>query len=179
LLALMDTQRPTKKIYLDYRVSRLFQPVLDNYYIQGIPFHWKKWCALDYREKVPYLFDKVGKALRSSSAPLQPIESKRSRAEAVVQVNTDRRTVEHIDSIRDRYRRVLRWHSPKPYEGRIHILVNEKYYSRDHTLGWGQLALNGLKIHKLPGNHDTYIREHVKVTAQELRHCLDTAASEL
>ena len=179
LLALMDTQRPTKRIYLHYRMSRLFEPVLDNYFIQRIPFHWKNWCALDYRERIPYLFDKVGKTLRSSSAPLQPMESKRSRAQAVVEVNTDRRTVEHIDWIRDRYRRVLRWHSPQPYEGRIHILVNEEYYSRDHTLGWGQLALKGLKIHKLPGNHDTYIREHVKATAQELRHCLDTAASEL
>ncbi len=181
LLALMDAQRPTKRIYLQYRMSRLFE-VLDSYFryfIQRISFHWKNWCALDYRERIPYLFDKVGKALRSSSAPLQPMESKRSRAQAVVEVNTDRRAVEHIDWIRDRYRRVLRWHNPQPYEGRIHILVNEEYYSRDRTLGWGQLALKGLKIHKLPGNHDTYIREHVKATAQELRHCLDIAASEL
>jgi hypothetical protein len=103
------------------------------------------------------------------------MESKRSRAQAVVEVNTDRRAVQHIEWIRTRYRRVLRWHNPKPYEGRIHILVNEEYYNRDRTLGWGQLALKGLKIHKLPGNHDTYIREHVKATAQELRHCLDTA----
>src|SRR5262249_46050238 len=179
LLALMDTQRPTKRIYLNYRVNRLFEPVLANDFIQRIVFHWKHLCALVYREKVPYLFDKVGKALRSNSAPLEPTESKRSRAEAVVRVNTDRRTVEHIDSIRDRYRRVLRWHSPKPYEGQIHILVNGEYYNRDRTLGWGQLAVKGLKIHQLPGNHDTYIREHVKVAAQELRHCLDTAASEL
>jgi pimeloyl-ACP methyl ester carboxylesterase len=183
LLALMDTQRPTKRIYLNYRVSRLFEAV--NYFIRRIRFfmrrirfYWKHWCALDYRERIPYLFDKVGKTLRSSSAPLQPMESKRSRAQAVVEVNTDRRTVEHIDWIRARYRRVLRWHNPKPYEGRIHVLVNEEYYNRDRTLGWGQLALKGLKIHKLPGNHDTYIRDHVKATAQELRHCLDTAASE-
>ena len=107
------------------------------------------------------------------------METKRSRAQAVVEVNTDSRAVEHIDWIRDRYRRVLRSHNPKPYEGPIHILVNEEYYTRDHTLGWGQLALKGLKIHKLPGNHDTYLREHLKATAQELRQCLDTAASEL
>ena len=186
LLALMDTQRPTKRIYLGYRVSRLFEPVsrlfepvLDNYYIQGIPFHWKKWCALDYRDRIPYIFEKVRNAFRSSPHPMRPMETKRSRAQAVVEVNTDRRAVEHIDWIRDRYRRVLRWHNPKPYEGRIHILVNEEYYGRDHTLGWGQLALKGLKIHKLPGNHDTYIREHIKATAQELRHCLATAAAEL
>jgi thioesterase domain-containing protein/uncharacterized protein Usg len=176
LLALMDTQRPTKRIYLDYRVSRLFEPVLDNYYIQGIPFHWKKWCALDYREKIPYLFEKVREA---SSRSLQLMESKRGRAQAVLEVNTDKRIVDHLDRIRDRYRRVLRWHNPKLYDGQVHVLVNEEYYTRDRTLGWGKLALKGLEIHKLPGNHDTYIREHVKDTAQELRLCLDTAASEL
>jgi hypothetical protein len=195
LLALMDTQRPTKRIYLDYRLSRLF-------YIQRILFHWKKWCALDYREKIPYLFEKVRKAFGSSSHSLQLIpvpsvlaplleppctdpyarwcgESKRGRAQAVLEVNTDKRIVDHLDRIRDRYRRVLRWHNPKLYDGQVHVLVNEEYYTRDRTLGWGKLALKGLEIHKLPGNHDTYIREHVKDTAQELRLCLDTAASEL
>jgi thioesterase domain-containing protein len=179
LLALMDAQRPTKRIYLDYRVRRLFEPVLNNYYIQGIPFHWKKWRALDYREKIPYLFEKVRKAFGSSSHSLQLMESKRGRAQAVLEVNTDKRIVDHLDRIRDRYRRVLRWHNPKLYDGQVHVLVNEEYYTRDRTLGWGKLALKGLEIHKLPGNHDTYIREHVKDTAQELRLCLDTAASEL
>jgi hypothetical protein len=176
LLALMDTQRPTKRIYLYYRVSRLFKFVFDNYYIQRIPFHWKKWCALDYREKILYPFEKVGKA---SSHSLQLMGSKRGRAQAVLEVNTDKRIVDHLDRIRDRYRRVLRWHTPKLYDGQVHVLVNEEYYTRDRTLGWGKLALKGLEIHKLPGNHDTYIREHVKDTAQELRLCLDTAASEL
>jgi thioesterase domain-containing protein len=179
LLALMDTQRPTKRIYLDYRVRRLFEPVLNNYYIQGMPFHWKKWRALDYREKIPYLFEMVRKAFGSSSDSLQLMESKRGRAQAVLEVNTDKRIVDHLDRIRDRYRRVLRWHNPKLYDGQVHVLVNEEYYTRDRTLGWGKLALKGLEIHKLPGNHDTYIREHVKDTAQELRLCLDTAASEL
>ena len=178
LLALIDTQRPTKRMYLQYRVNQLL-PGWVNYYIQGIPYHWKNWCALDYRERIPYLFDKVRNKFGSRSHPLQPMESKRSRAQAVVEVNTDRRAVEHIDWIRVRYRRVLRWHNPKPYEGQIHILVNEKYYNRDRTLGWGQLALKGLTIHKLPGDHDTYIREHLKATAQELRRCFDTAASDV
>jgi hypothetical protein len=103
--------------------------------------------------------------------------SKRGRAQAVLEINKDKRIVDHLDRIRDRYRRVLRWHNPKVYDGQVHILVNEEYYTRDRTLGWGKLALKGLEIHKLPGNHDTYIREHVKDTAQELRLCLDTAAS--
>ena len=148
LLALMDTQRPTKRMYLQYRIEQLFETVRDNYFIQRIPYHWKNWWALDYRERIPYLFDKVRKAFGSRSHPLQPMESERSRAQAIVEVNTDRRAVEHIAWIRARYRRALRWHNPKPYEGRIDLLVNEKYYSRDRTLGWGQLALKGLEIHK-------------------------------
>jgi len=107
------------------------------------------------------------------------MESKRGRAQTVLEVNTRKRIVEHLNWIRDCYRRVLRWQNPKPYEGQVHILLNEEYYSRDRTLGWGQLALKGLEIHKVPGDHDTYIREHIKATAQKLRHCLDTAASEL
>src|SRR5262249_18372354 len=120
-----------------------------------------------------YLFGKMVNAFRSSSDPTQAMESKWGQAHAVVEVNIDKKVIEHIDRIRDRYRRVLRWHNPKLYYGQVTILVNEKYYARDRTLGWAKLALKGLEIHKLPGNHDTYIREHVKDTAQELKLCLD------
>src|SRR5439155_25048732 len=36
LLALMDTRRPTKRIYLNYCVSRLVEPVLESYYMQEV-----------------------------------------------------------------------------------------------------------------------------------------------
>ena len=182
LLALMDTQHPNKRIYLRYRVSHLFEPLLENYFIQRIPVHWKNWRSLSYRDKMHYLFAKIASAFTANSHPIQPvvdIDSKRHRAQAVVEVNTNREVVQHIDRIRDRYRRVLRRHNPKPYEGQVHILVNEKFYGRDKTLGWGRLAPKGLEIHKLPGDHDSYIREHVKTTAQELKRWLDSASYEL
>lgn len=178
LLALMDSQRPTKGIYLHYRTSQWVEPVLGSYFVQRIPFHWKTLCKLDHRERIPYLFDKVAKALPSSSHPVRHEESTRSRAQAVVEVNTDTRVIQHIEWIRDRYRRALRWHKPKPYGGRIQILVNEEFYSRDPTLGWSRLALGGLDIHKLPGDHDSYIREHVQAAAKKLRECLEKAAME-
>ena len=182
LLALMDTQHPNKRIYLRYRVSHLFEPLLENYFIQRIPVHWKNWRSLSYRDKMHYLFAKIASAFTANSHPIQrvvDIDSKRHRAQAVVEVNTNREVVQHIDRIRDRYRRVLRRHNPKPYEGQVHILVNEKFYGRDKTLGWGRLASKGLEIHKLPGDHDSYIREHVKTTAQELKRWLDSASYEL
>jgi amino acid adenylation domain-containing protein len=177
LLALMDTQRPTRQMYLQHLIHPWVKPVLGNYYVQRIPSHWKTLCQLDHREKIPYLFDKLGNAFVPSSPPPlpRPQESVRSRAKAIVELNTDRRMVKRIDRRRELYRRALRRHKPKPYGGRIQILVNEEFYSRDRTLGWGQLAVKGLEIHKLPGDHDSYIREHVQVAAKKLRECLQRA----
>jgi amino acid adenylation domain-containing protein len=177
LLALMDTQRPTRQMYLQHLIHPWVKPVLGNYFVQRIPFHWKTLCQLDHREKIPYLFDKLGNAFVAiPSPPLpRPQESVRSRAKALVELNTDRRMVKRIDRRRERYRRALRQHNPKPYGGGIQILVNEKFYRRNPTLGWDQLALGGLEIHKLPGDHDSYIREHVQVAAKKLRECLQRA----
>jgi amino acid adenylation domain-containing protein len=178
LLALMDTQRPTRQMYLQHLIHPWVKPVLGNYYVQRIPFHWKTLCQLDHREKIPFLFDKLGNAFVPSPSLPRPQESVRSRAKAIVELNTDRRMVKRIDRRRERYRRALRRHNPKPYGGGIQILVNEKFYRRNPTLGWDQLALGGLEIHKLPGDHDSYIREHVQAAAKKLRECLEKAGME-
>ena len=71
----------------------------------------------------------------------------------------------------DRYRR-------RPYAGRITVFVNEEWYLADPTLGWTQLAIGGFEVHKIPGDHNTYITDHIDVLASALRQCLDRAASE-
>gem|GEM_PF-387773 len=177
LLILMDTQCPNKRIYLKFRIRRLLRPLFENYYIRRISVHWENCRDLDYRKKIPYLFQKLVTAFCFNSFPAQSIVS--NWAQAVVKVHTDKEMIAHINRIRDRYRRILCWHNPKPYEGRVHILINEKYHKRDQTLGWRRLALKGLDIHKTPGNHDSYIREHVKTTAQELKVCLDSVSNAL
>src|SRR5262249_23939537 len=118
----MDTQRPDKRIYLNYCIRHRSQPLLENYLIRRILVHWRVWRNLDYRKKLPYLFGKMVNAFRSSSDPTQAMESKWGQAHAVVEVNIDKKVIEHIDRIRVRYRRVLRWHNPKPYEGQVDIL---------------------------------------------------------
>ena len=56
------------------------------------------------------------------------------------------------------------------------LLVNEKFHQRDDpSLGWETLGRGGVHIHKVPGNHDSYLREFVQVTAEELRACLEDA----
>jgi hypothetical protein len=54
-------------------------------------------------------------------------------------------------------------------------LVSEKLCRHDPTLGWKHLALKGLSIHPVPGDHWSYIRDHVDVVGPKLRECLERA----
>ncbi len=46
--------------------------------------------------------------------------------------------------------------------------------AKDPTLGWGALALDGVEIHDVPGNHfNLTAQPHVRILAERLRGCLD------
>jgi thioesterase domain-containing protein/acyl carrier protein len=65
---------------------------------------------------------------------------------------------------------------PQPYRGRVTLFraSEEVADSDDLTLGWRELATEGVDLHWVPGNHLTMVREpHVQVLAKELRACLD------
>ena len=92
--------------------------------------------------------------------------------------NDKRQLSAHLERARTTYMRSLRRYKPRPYGDRIHILVSEKLHGHDPTLGWDKLALKGLDIHKLPGDHLAYLREQVETTARQLRECLDQALAD-
>jgi thioesterase domain-containing protein/acyl carrier protein len=54
----------------------------------------------------------------------------------------------------DYWRTVYR-HRVKKYPGRITLIVNEKEYQSDKTMGWNGVASGGLEIHSTPGDHLT------------------------
>jgi thioesterase domain-containing protein len=66
---------------------------------------------------------------------------------------------------------------PQPYRGRVTLFrASEEAAadSQDLTLGWQELAVEGVDLHWVPGNHLTMVREpHVQVLAKQLRACLD------
>lgn len=70
---------------------------------------------------------------------------------------------------------VVRRYRPPCYAGRIVIIASKKVYQKDPTLGWSGIARDNLRTHSVPGDHDSYLREHVHVTAQQLRKCLERA----
>jgi thioesterase domain-containing protein/acyl carrier protein len=66
-------------------------------------------------------------------------------------------------------------HRPRPYGGRVTLLVSADNDRQGLADGWRRLAGGGLAVHRVPGDHDTYIRDTPEATAERLQACLDEA----
>jgi thioesterase domain-containing protein len=176
VLVLMDTRRPTERIYWRYRATRAFGPLGGFFFDDTFPRHWKALSNLPYAKWIPYLGKHAAGAVRYLPSLWARPQSLRSRAEAVLESDTTQVNRQRVIHARHRYRLTLRRHRPQPYAGPIELLVNEQYHQRDDpSLGWDTLGSGVVHIHKVPGDHDSYLRELVQVTAEELRACLEDA----
>jgi thioesterase domain-containing protein len=181
VLALMDTKVLTTSEYLRLRMDKFLERKStsweENPIWARIIFHSKQLRQLDSRQRVHYVFDKARRAVPAVLVEILPKILPRQQAN-MNGSNGKRQLSAHLERARTAYLRSLRRYKPRPYGDRIHILVSEKLHGRDPTLGWDKLALKGLDIHKLPGDHLAYIREHVETTARQLRECLDQALAD-
>jgi thioesterase domain-containing protein len=73
------------------------------------------------------------------------------------------------------YFKTLIRYRPKPYSGRLTLLLSEDIYAYGRAFGWRRWVDGGLEIRRLPGNHFSYIREHVATAAAQILICLQQA----
>jgi thioesterase domain-containing protein len=74
----------------------------------------------------------------------------------------------------------LSCYKSKPYPGKVTLfkakLGSPKRYALDPLGGWGKIALGGVDMIEVPGDHYTIIKEpHLPVLAAEIKMCLDKA----
>jgi amino acid adenylation domain-containing protein len=185
MLVLMDVERPTWMKYIRFRAGRwlsleswgeaIRRRWQENYYVARIPHHWKQMRSLPLRDYPRYFLGRMHSALTPRQAASEPADSPRERANAVLRAGASGRKLRHIERVRENYRRTVRRFRPKTYDGRVELLVSEKLYRRNPTLGWKRLVSRVTSVHPLPGDHETYIREHAAVAGRKLRECLERA----
>jgi amino acid adenylation domain-containing protein len=175
LLALMDTVRPTRRHYLGYRTKKLLQPILswykENYYVKRISVHRAQLRKLSWREKLLYLSYKTQIALKEIprvTAQIALADGERTRGAS-----------EETRRIKEGYIQTLRRYRPRPYQGRLIILISEKSYRRDPAVDWANLVSDGIEVIKATGDHETYIRQYVQGAAKLLRACLEKVEVEI
>ncbi len=123
--------------------------------LAGFPrwtYHREALRELTRGEQLSYLWGLASRALRAS-------------AEALRQ-----------GGIRATYARARYRYQPTRYPGKLTLLVSEDLAKVGRNLGWDELVGGGIEVHRLRGNHITYIRRHVDRTAEMLRACLERAA---
>ena len=95
-------------------------------------------------------------------------ESYRSRAKPLPGILKDVQEASYFAS---------RKYSPAPYRGKVTLFRAEVRPVVDATaadMGWSRLALGGVEIREVPGDHvDMLLRPKVGLLADQLRECID------
>jgi amino acid adenylation domain-containing protein len=73
-------------------------------------------------------------------------------------------------------------YAPKPYDGRLDLfraIEQKEIWQPDSGLGWGGLAVRGIQIHDIPGDHSSIMAEpNVSILAARLGESLSKARRE-
>ena len=142
-----------------------------SYHVARLPFHWQQVQQIAWQKRGAYIVRKAAVAMRDLAFG----RSKVPHAQAA-----DRHRL--VDEFRRRdiqegYIDALRRYRPRPYAGRVAILVNEDAFARDPATGWAELIRGRVTVRNIPGDHTAYIREHVRTAARVLKECLEEACA--
>ena len=156
-LVLLDTMLGNAQKW--YETSRPRVTILERLQIARFVYHLRRLRQLGFRQSVNYIVDRyrmIYPRIRSGRSPV-----------TVRDVAYDNRVSNYVS--------IIACYAPQPYPKRLTLLLSEGTYKEHDISGWKHLALGGLEIHRVPGNHDSYLREHSLTTAAQLRDCLDGA----
>jgi len=97
----------------------------------------------------------------------------RRKRRRLVPVTQAEHVQKRIENAEERYISTLSRYRPKPYPGRLTFLVSEGMSFR--SIHWIDLAMQGMEVHTVPGDHVTRLTVYGKVTAERLTDCLHRA----
>jgi amino acid adenylation domain-containing protein len=75
-----------------------------------------------------------------------------------------------------KYQRTLLRYRPRPYQGRMALILSDQYAGKHVDRSWEDLVPGGIDVQRAVGDHDSYVRQHAKLTADILEACLDRAS---
>ncbi len=84
-----------------------------------------------------------------------------------------------VRQVRYTYTRTLLRYQPKPYDGKITMLLTNDFKSvSGPPAAWRKWACGGLEVHRLEGNHKDYVRDQAVTTGRVFGQCLTRARQE-
>ncbi|MEW6405160.1 MAG: hypothetical protein AB1649_25475, partial [Chloroflexota bacterium] len=149
-------------------------------------FRLRYFGRLKFSDRVAYVQGKLGSLgrkvakINSEQAEILPANA----TEVYEDANVDTLAKNRIRKICALNEQAYRAYIPRRYQGRVAIIRSmrgytgdvDKDYSPDPYVGWGRVISGSIETYEVPGDHNEMIREpHVKVLAEYLRTCLESA----
>lgn len=154
LLALFEPKNPFPTNVLSANANRFV-------------YHWRKLLQLAPRERLSYMLEKA------------------SRFKANILLPKARALYDYRAKLADdKFALVNSSYIPQLYQGRITLFLPSDTYFRlnpeqDPGLSWSQLAVAGLDVYNVPGDHASLLNEpHIQVLAEKFRACLEQAQAD-
>jgi thioesterase domain-containing protein/acyl carrier protein len=85
----------------------------------------------------------------------------------------------HVEHARNVYKSRVSRYRPRPYDGLVTLLLNQKWYDFALTKRLSASAAQNVEIHRIPGDHNIYINKSIDTVAEILRSCLKKAAQKV
>jgi amino acid adenylation domain-containing protein len=99
----------------------------------------------------------------------------RARIRVVREPSEEQRIGMQKSAIGNRYLRRILNYRPKPYEGKLTFIACENREVDDAARVWRDLAVGGLEVRYVPGDHYSHLRDHAATTAECIDDCLRQA----
>jgi thioesterase domain-containing protein len=170
VLILLDSHRPTKLKYYAHRCLRL-----RDRFLAAVSRRWQELLHQHGRNESLHFLGKTLARTAPASDPQPQGQSTASPLEPMGQLQNPINPQNHIRRVGQLYSLNLRAYHAKPYKGEIKLIVNEKSFQLNPTLGWLKLA-TGVDSYVVPGDHSALGGS--LIVARQLTKWLDEAQEE-
>ncbi|MGK7902426.1 MAG: amino acid adenylation domain-containing protein, partial [Hormoscilla sp.] len=170
LLVLFDTREPS------------LRPTFKSW----LSFHVKNLIELEPQEKLNYIKVKTGLGIEGNWDLIEALRQmylRNTRRKPRRLYNPPEELIRPYEQIIESNRKAYSSYVPQPLPGRV-TLIRAKMGSAsvhaDPEGGWGKVALKGVEVHEVPGDHISIFQQpKVQVLASTLKACIDKAAGEI
>jgi len=162
LLVLFDTVCPTLSVKnLDFHSPQI---------------HLKNLSQLEMKEKLAYIMMKVKYKIQHYLKGIKPFFLKLAE-KFYLKFELPMPYTLHYSLIVEANKKLASAYSLQVYPGKVTLFRASDQavtYDQISDLGWSALAVGGLEIHEVPGDHlDMFQEPHVQMLAEKLRACID------
>jgi hypothetical protein len=126
-----------------------------------------------------HLFVRAGQAIAKRTSPriaeeAPPAVPSCSPAADIKAAPADPKT-RQLQRAGKNYRLAVRRYQRRPYAGKITIIASSEFYDSGPDMGWKNVQ--EIEKHRVPGTHDTYLRENRQMVARLLKNFIEAAAT--